>query len=348
MNFTFDDMLIKVKFSEIRSRKDVSLNQYFANKDYKLPIISSNMDTVTNSVMANAMREHGAAACLHRFNSIEDNVKEFKASHHGTMVSVGIGDKELERAKALYDAGADTFIIDVAHGANIVVVEQYNKLVNLVGTNACIIVGNFANKESINEFKYRANLEPYAYKVGIGGGSACTTRVKTGAGMPQLSSIIDCYDNGKNFVISDGGHKTSGDIAKALGAGASMVMLGGMLAGTDESSGEAVFEYSSANFGSGKTEIYRTITHKKYRGSASQESYEVQGKDGASWRTAEGEAFYVQYKGPVKNVLQEIEGGVKSSLSYVGAKNLKEFVEKCEFEQITGTAVKEGIAHGKS
>jgi IMP dehydrogenase len=352
-SLSFDDVLIKPKFSTITSRKDVNISVTAFGQSL-LPIISSNMDTVTGSEMTHAMFNFGGLAgpgargCLHRFWSVEDNVKAFKESAKQTWVSIGLGEDEINRAKALYDAGAVTFVIDVAHGASSEVVKQVKLFRQTVGGMLpSLIVGNFATAESIQDFlnavedKYAVN----GFKVGIGGGSACTTRVVTGCGVPTLGSLVDCSKVGVP-LIADGGIRTSGDVAKALAVpNVKAVMLGGMLAGTNEAPGEPIYGPSMSS-GCLQTADF-TVTHKKYRGSASKESYTVQNKD-SSWRTAEGEAFLVPYKGPVKDVLQQIEAGVRSAFSYVGAKNLKEFQEKAEFITVTSNGLRESRPHGKS
>ena len=353
--FTFDDVLIVPKFSDIRSRKDVDISTNPAALPYlRLPIISSNMDTVTGPEMAKAMAANGGIGCLHRFCTIEENVKTFLDSRYGGMgaintplVSIGLGKKELERAEALRDAGAFSFVIDVANGANTYVVEQVKELRKIVGHQRHIIVGNFATSESIKDFLWHEkNVD--GVKIGIGNGSACTTRLKSGVGIPQLSAIIDVSTRLKNVgltIVADGGMRNPSDIAKALGAGVHAVMLGGMLAGTDESPGEVIGEPGAIdeirNFGSSRR------LWKKYRGSASKESYVAQGKDD-SWRTAEGESFMVPYKGPVRDILQDIEGGLRGSFSSVGARNMKEFHKLCEFAHVSPSTVRENSAHGKN
>ena len=359
--FTFDDVLIIPKFSEIKSRKDVDLSTSIGNKTYHLPIVSANMDTVTEVKMANILSKYGAVGCLHRFWSIENNVKAFKEAP-SAWVSVGVGELEAERAKALYEAGARTIVIDVANGAQQQIVEQYLTLKELC-LSAHFVIGNFATRKSIEEFigrcgymYYADAIEDMSFKVGIGPGSACTTRIKTGVGVPQLSAIIDCVSSGQT-IIADGGMKTPGDIAKALAAGAKMVMLGGMLAGTKETPvyGKALKEHlalktvrnilTMKNIPTTEENFYvETLT---YRGSASKESYEAQGKD-ESWRTAEGVAITIPYKGPVSEVLRDIEGGLRSAITYVGAKNLKEFSQTAEFIRVTGNSVVENNAHGKT
>ena len=333
MMFTFDDVLIKPTFSYINSRKDVSLHTT-VNQDLELniPIISANMDSITGPMMARTMRALGGIGCLHRFCSIEENIAMFQDSRFG-LVSIGIGSKELERAAALYSAGASYMVVDVAHGAQMSVVEHVNKLNEMFGDNIKIIVGNFATGESIKTFKslLRNRNATNTFKVGIGPGSACTTRTTTGVGVPQLSAIIDCVSSGEN-IIADGGCRTPGDVAKALGAGAKAVMLGGMLAGTDETPGEIIHNITGG-------------TMKKYRGSASKESYAAQGKDEA-WRTAEGESFLVPSKGGVADIILEITGGIRSAMTYTNSMTLKQFHENCTFIEITNSTVNENGAHG--
>ena len=334
---TFDDVLIKPQFSMLKSRKEVSLSFKRANIPHlELPIISANMDTVTNVSMCHALAKFGAIGCLHRFNDIEENVKEFlnakvdKKGHTSyPMVSIGISEFEFERAKALFAVGASVFVIDVAHGAQISVVEQARKLRLEFADKASIIVGNFASGESLEIFLEHFS-EIDGVKVGVGPGSACTTRVKTGVGVPQIHAIEECVEVCRNrdiFIIADGGIRSAGDVAKSIACGADMVMLGGMLSGTDESPGEVVNGM------------------KKYRGSASSESYKAQGKV-AEYFTDEGESFMIPYKGSVDYILRDLAGGLRSSLTYVGAKNIQEYHKNAKFVRITGSGLGESHAHG--
>jgi IMP dehydrogenase len=362
--FTFDDVLIVPKFSDVQSRKEVDLSTKIGKEFMTLPIISANMDTVTNVRMAQSMIENGAQACLHRFGTIQENANDFLVTAgylpgKCAMVSVGLGVSELQRAKELHKYGARTFVIDVAHGAQLAVAQHVKMLREIIGPRNAIVVGNFATADSVKAFLDQdIALEVDAIKVGIGPGSACTTRIKTGVGFPQLSAIVEIAKLLKSTpikVIADGGMKTSGDIAKALGAGAHAVMLGGMLAGTDETPGEVLYVHdvgsgtlSKDSHDSGVAMGYLNNDWtgvKKYRGSASKESYTDQGKN-TDYRTAEGESFMVPYKGPVKNILQDIEGGLRSALTYVGARNIKEFHEKVEFIRISSATAKENSAHG--
>lgn len=336
---SFDDVLIVPKFSTITSRKNVNLSSNFLGLNLQLPIISSNMDTITEATMASAMALNGGIGALHRFNSIEQNVNQFKSTIGNVFVSIGIGDNEYERALALKEAGATHFIIDVAHGAATHVVEMYDRLREILPENCYIVVGNFATGESIRQFNnhIKSKRKPDAYKCGIGGGSNCSTRVITGCGLPTIASILDCSTNG-HITIADGGILNSGDIAKALAAGASMVMIGNLLSGTNETPGEIEWSYD-------ETGHLVTPGFKKYRGSASKESYEVQGKI-SEHRTPEGISRMVACKGPVKDILQQLEAGLKSSFTYVGASDMINFRENAELVRTTNSGAIESTPHG--
>lgn len=331
---SFDDVLIIPEYSTIRSRKDVGISTFMNGISLDVPIISSNMDTITESKMANAMDMLGAGACLHRFSTINENKLMYKNSPKKTMVSIGVGAEEFDRAMALFESGAQTFVIDVAHGAAEHVVRQYDNLRAVVKENAAIIVGNFATGISIKDFNHhvKSRTLPNAYKIGIGGGSLCTTRVVTGCGLPTFQSILDCKQYAEN-IIADGGIRNSGDLVKALAAGAKAVMVGSLLSGTEETPGLIIEE--------GHMQMY-----KKYRGSASLESYWAQNKI-ADHRAAEGEATYVPYKGPVKDVILNLIGGLRSGMSYVGASNLTELQEKAKFVRVTDSGKAESRAHAK-
>lgn len=348
--YTFDDVLIIPKFSTIKSRKDVDLSSSIKTKSavhkFSLLVVSSNMDTVTGEDMAIAMINAGGVGCLHRFWSIEDNkqavIKVMQATNIAPMVSVGLGEKELERAQVLYTTGADILVLDVAHGAQEQVVQQYIKLKDML-PDSFIIVGNFAGalaiyrfQESLEQLSNNKYKDVDAVKVGVGPSSICATREKTGCGVPQLYAIQECC-RAHNFVVADGGMKTPGCIAKALAAGAQLVMLGSMLAGTDETPGET-FSNSQLITVDAKGNIARADKYKVFRGSAAKSSYADQGK-AQEYITAEGIETKVPCKGPVADVLADIAGGLRSSFTYVGAANLDEFQERSEFIKVTNNTL---------
>ena len=335
--FTFDDVLVVPTFSTVPSRREVDLSVQLSKLKLRLPILCSNMDTIVSVEMCHALASRGAVGVLHRFKMDPDqNAEFFKDSIYNNVKpvgSIGINKEEIERAEALVKAGCEMFCIDVANGAQTAVVNMHDALRKKFKNNIGIVVGNFATGASIEAFLHHSKTKSVdAFKVGIGGGSACTTRIKTGCGYPQLSAVLDCVATGQN-IISDGGHNKPADICKSLAAGAACVMLGGMFSATDECPGEIISNEKGEKF-------------KKYRGSASQESYEVQGKV-SEWRTAEGESFPVPHKGSVHRVIDDIEGGIRSSLTYVDAKNLKEYVAKAQLIRVSSIAVGENGAHGK-
>lgn len=346
---SFSDVLILPKFSSIPSREVVDTGTKLMGLDLKLGIISSNMDTVTEETMAIAMANEGAIGCLHRFMPINKNVWMFeqvkKHADKDVLVSVGVGKSELERFHALLDAGADHFVVDVANGAAMHVVEHVQKMRDLGGSNFQLMVGNFATGNSINAFLHHLGENKVdAFKVGVGGGSACITRQVSGCGMPTFASVLDCVRETNIPIVADGGIRNSSDFAKSLAAGAKAVMIGGMLAGTDESPGQVITDGSlqySDTYTGGPTSF------KSYRGSASAESYKAQGKT-AKHRAPEGESFLVPYVGSVASVLQELEGGLRGSMSTVGAMNIEQFRYNAEFVSITSNGVLEGGPHGKT
>lgn len=351
-SLTYADVLIKPQFSFIESRNQVNLDHLFLNMSLGLPIISSNMDTVTSPQMSATLNKVGAVAALHRFQAIDKNVEQFYESidlasnstetnnyNKKPIVSFGIGDNEYERALTLAESGADTLLLDVAHGASIQVVKQYDRVRAKLKNNVNIIIGNFDNYESVNSFLHhvKSGQQPDALKIGVGNGGACTTRIVTGCGGGMISALLSCK-NIKIPLIADGGVKTIGDIAKALAAGASSVMLGSMLAGTEDSPGETIYELKGDH-------VYPI--GKKYRGSASLESYQVQGKV-ATHRTPEGESMVLPYKGSTLELINNISAGLKSSCAYVGASNLQEFKDKAKLVKVSQNTLLENGAHSKN
>lgn len=330
----FDDVLLEPVFSEVRSRQEVNLYTDFLGLTLSLPVTNSNMDTVASPELSKVLHDYGTISSLHRFNSIVDNVKLFRNSIHNgikPIVAIGVGENELNRAIDLASAGAEIFLLDVAHAANTLVSDMFNQLVHDVPTGK-FIVGNFGTGKEVASFLNHCDTKkPDAICVGIGGGSMCLTRVVTGVGIPTLASILDCAeicDNENMKMMVNGGLRNSGDIVKALAAGADLIMLGSMFAGTDEASGR------------------RDGDRKEYRGSASLSSYETQGKV-ASWRSPEGDSTWVPLKGPALNVLNQINGGIRSGCSYLNAFDVTGLRAHAKFNYVTSNTVMENKAHGK-
>jgi IMP dehydrogenase len=251
--------------------------------------------------------------------------------------ATGTGDKGLERAKALIEAGVDVVVIDTAHGHSIKVLEQV-KAVRAIDNNTQIVAGNIATGEAA-EALIKAGAD--AVKVGIGPGSICTTRIVAGVGVPQLTAIMDVAEAAKKHdvpVIADGGIKYSGDMAKAIAAGADCAMLGSMFAGTDEAPGDVV--------------LYQGRSYKTYRGmgslgamaGGSADRY-FQGGTETQKLVPEGVEGRVPYKGPVEQVVHQLVGGLRASMGYTGAENIKAFQERAEFVRITGAGLTESHVH---
>jgi IMP dehydrogenase len=329
---TFDDVLLMPKKSEIRSRREPELDSYLSkNLKIKTPIISANMDTVTESAMAKAMNEVGAVGILHRFASIQDQVgfvTEVKKTGASIVAaSIGVNDDYKERASALIQNGCNLITIDIAHGHSVTMMDVMKWMKDQY-PQVDLIAGNIASPEAAYDL-IQAGAD--AIKVGIGPGSMCTTRIITGCGVPQLTAIALCSEVAREYkipVIADGGIKTSGDMVKAFAAGASTVMLGSMLSGTLETPGEVKH---------GK---------KQYRGMASKSAQ-------VSWRggvpegmAAEGESTFVPIKGHVKDVILELTGGIRSGMSYLNASALAEISEKALFMEMSSNGVSESRAHG--
>src|SRR3989344_19949 len=253
--------------------------------------------------------------------------------------AVGVKSDTIERAGALLKAGADVIVIDIAHGHNLRAVETTKLLRKTFGTKIEIIAGNIATPEAARDL---AKAGADGLKVGIGPGAACTTRIVTGVGVPQLTAIMDVAKEAEKLgipFIADGGIKNSGDLSKALAAGADTAMIGNLLAGTKESPGEYVLE--------------RGVAYKYYRGMASYEAStektRIDGVGGAGdgfFRSPEGASGRVPYRGEVSMVVTDLVAGLRSSMSYLGAKTLKEFKKNAEFIRMTDAGRTESGPHG--
>lgn len=334
---TFDDIsLIPAPLSYVKSRSEVNTTTKIGSHEYKLGIISSNMDTVYSPELSQQVLKNGGISCVHRFCSIEDNIKLFQAGCFDTnkpWVSIGVGKEELDRAYTLLSFGANVVVIDLANGASIQCLEQFNELSK--NSNIDVIVGNFDNSAQIKCFLEQSNRIPAAFKVGVGPGSACITRVITGVGTPSVTSILDTVTTGQTLIF-DGGIKQPGDFCKALALGCSAVMMGKNFAACKESAAPL--------------DVNRDITgkknYKKYRGSASLSSYKIQAKE-ASHRTPEGEEYLIPISGTVQDLMLKYEAGLRSSMSYLNSRTLTEFKKNAKFLEVTSSSQLEAIAHGK-
>ena len=326
----FKDVMIRPKRSTLKSRSQVSLerNFTFRNSQKKwsgVPIIAANMDTVGTFEMAEALSKDKIITAIHKHYSIEewssflenqpDSIYDYIA------LSTGIGKDDEGKVQQIVDAHPkiNFLCIDVANGYS----EHFVGFVRKMRKNfpdKTIIAGNVVTGEMVEELILSgADI----VKVGIGPGSVCTTRIKTGVGYPQLSAIIECADAAHGLgghIISDGGCKIPGDVAKAFGGGADFVMLGGMFAGHDESGGEIVEENG---------EKFRL-----FYGMSSQTAMDKHSGGVAEYRSSEGKTVKVAYKGAVSETVKDILGGVRSTCTYVGASELRELSKRTTFIRV--------------
>lgn len=330
--FTFDDVLLVPAYNHYESRRlvDISVTDKSGQLRLELPIFSANMDTITESAMANFMGGKGGMGVLHRFMDIDTNVAEFKQCHYKTAVSIGCSDHELQRVEALRDAGALIFCLDVAHAHARYVGETLKNMRTML-KNHCIIAGNVATYAGAD---YLSACGADIIKVGIGGGSVCSTRIKTGFGMPTLLSIKECARVDRS-IIADGGIRSPGDIVKALAFGADFVMIGGLLAGTRPTPGDVI-----------TTGFNKRV--KQYRGMASKEAQDHFLGEMPEWKTAEGVAVQVSYREDENNILADIIGGLRSGLTYGGAATIRELQRKLDYILVTPATRTESTAHKMS
>ena len=333
---TYDDIQLVPAFSNIKSRQNIKLHTMLSERYGLLnPIVASPMDTVCEFEMAYKMAELGGVGCIHRFMSIKeqrDIVERLYVSIYGDgfggniaeswgvmyddwhaeikqvpiMAAIGVQENDKVRARALVLAGANVLLIDVAHGHHQNMLDMIHWCVTQDDfQHVDIIAGNIATAEAAEHLQ---TYGAHGLRVGIGGGSLCTTRIKTGFGVPNVTSLEDIAKVSNVPIMADGGLRTSGDISKALAVGADNVMLGSLLAGTDEAPGQIV-------------ETPKGL-YKRYRGSASLETKVTHGQ---AARNVEGEATTIPYKGGVKFIVNGLLDGVKSALSYAGASDLKTY-----------------------
>lgn len=338
---SYDDVLLLPRYSDIRSRKEVSISTKLGNGlDLSLPIIASPMDTISETAMASTLGALGGTAVVHRYNSPEmearnvsmaldmAHMRSHKKIHVGA--AIGVTDDYLTRAKKVLDAGATYLCVDVAHGHHLMMKEALTTLRKEFGEDIHIMAGNVATLEGVNDL---ADWGANSIRCNIGGGSICSTRVQTGHGVPGLHTIFDCVKTERDVtIIADGGIRNSGDIVKALAAGADAVMCGSLFSGTDETPGKIIEESDGTRW-------------KIYRGMASKEAQ-------VGWRgrysSNEGVSTRVPYRGSVKNIIQDLENGIKSGLSYSGARSLPELTAVAQFIRQTNSGLSESGTHIRS
>jgi len=334
--YSYDDILLVPQYSEITSRGSVDLSSKIGHIKLDLPILSANMDTVTEDAMAIAMHNAGGVGVLHRFAPLsglggqENWLLRMAEAGAPRIVSVGVSD-HIPALQRTYDkCGFEGICVDVAHGDHKQVVDMLEKLDGVFDRDkVTFIAGNVATPGGALTL---AEAGAHVVKVGVGPGSVCTTRIQTGHGYPQFSAVAECVEAVDELgcnIIADGGIRFAGDIVKALAVGASAVMVGSMLAGTEESPGE-IFTLNGESY-------------KRYRGMASREIQEE--KRSSRKARVEGVSANIPLRGSVQAILQELRHGIESGLSYSGATDLNSLLFAAEFVEVTAMTLAENHAH---
>jgi len=339
---TFDDVTLAPRYSEILpSEADTSIK---LSKDLKLkiPILSSAMDTVTESKMAVAIAKLGGIGVIHRNLDIKSQIQEIKKVKKQNLLvgaAVGAGPKEFKRADAILKENLDMIVVDTAHGHTKKVADIIKFIKKKKNKKTALCAGNIATPEAA---KFLIKLGVDIIKVGIGPGSICTTRLVAGIGVPQLSAILSVRNGIQNKnvkIISDGGIKYSGDLAKAFAAGADAVMIGSLFAGTDETPGKLIKK---------NNKLFKSFRGMGSVGAMNKGSadryFQTKQKDSSKY-VPEGVEGLVKYKGKVERVIFKLVGGLKSSMGYLGSKQIKYLRDKPKFVKITKAGFYESMVH---
>ncbi|MCA9371413.1 IMP dehydrogenase [Candidatus Woesebacteria bacterium] len=358
---TFDDILLVPGYSDFK-RSDIDLETQFSrNITLDIPLVSAPMDTVTEAPLATALAKLGGIGIVHRNLTIEDQAKEVSAvKKHGLIVGAAVGASRnyLERVKALVQAGVDAIVVDSAHGNADYIIAAIKKIKHQF-PKIDVIGGNIATYDGAKRL-IEAGVD--GLRVGMGPGAICTTRIISGMGVPQITAILETAHAAEGTdvpVIADGGVKYSGDMAKALAAGASTVMMGNFFASCKEAPGEKIElkkKEVPARFQSIINAGQETYTFKSYRGMGSigamQHGAEIKSEDefhGKSYDNrvlvAEGVEGLVPIKGTVKDVVDQAIGGIKSGMFYVGTKTIPQLQKEGKFIQITQASLSESHPH---
>ena len=339
---TFDDVTLAPKYSEILPSEVNTRVSLTKNLKLEIPLLSSAMDTVTESKMAVAIGKAGGVGVIHRNLGIKEQIIEIRKVKKKKLIvgaAVGAGPKEFDRAKAIIKEGVDLIVVDTAHGHT----KKVGEIIKFINKNKnkkiALCAGNIATPEAA---KYLIKLGVDIIKVGIGPGSICTTRLVAGIGVPQLSAILSVRNELKSRnvkIISDGGIKYSGDLAKAFAAGADAVMIGSLFAGTDETPGKLIKKngkFFKSFRGMGSVGAMNKGSADRY--------FQSKQKDTSKY-VAEGVEGYIKYKGGVDKIIYNLVGGLKSSMGYLGAKKVTDLRKKPKFVKITKAGFYESMVH---
>lgn len=328
-SYTFDDVALVPQFNNIPSRTEPSLESWLTrDRKIQIPLLASNMDTVISEALAEILISYGTVPILHRFTDFESQAKWLQKFKDKTFISSGIHMSRLDETRRLLDLGALGVCIDVAHGHSDRMFHFIQELKKTHPTKD-IIAGNVCTPMAYHDL---VNAGADAVKVGVGPGAACTTRIVTGFGVPQFTAIDECARIAEKLripLIADGGIRDSRDVVLALAAGASSVMIGKLFALTNESA--APKRQSNSNL------------EAKYRGQAS-EDFQTDFYGALKEKTvAEGIDFWAPVQGTAKELIEKILGGVRSGMTYGGARNIKELQRKAEFVEVTQSYMRESL-----
>ena len=339
---TFDDVTLAPNYSEVLPSEVSTKTILSKNLILEIPLLSSAMDTVTESKMAIAIAKAGGIGIIHRNLDIKKQISEIKKVQSKNLIvgaAVGAGPKELKRAETILKENVDLIVVDTAHGHTKKVAEIIKKIKKKKSNQTALCAGNVATAEAA---KFLEKLGVDVIKVGIGPGSICTTRLVAGIGVPQMSAIIEAKKGLKNKnvkIISDGGIKFSGDLAKALAVGADAIMIGSLFAGTVETPGKLIKK---------RGQLYKSFrgmgsVGAMNKGSANRYFQKIQ--KNKSKYVPEGVEGLVKFKGKVENVIYKLIGGLKSSMGYLGAKKIVNLRNKPKFVKITKAGFYESMVH---
>ena len=339
---TFDDVTMAPKYSEVLPSEVDTCTKLSSSLTLKIPLLSSAMDTVTESKMAIAIAKAGGIGVIHRNLDIKKQIQEIRKVKKQKLLvgaAVGAGPLELKRAEAILKENIDLIVVDTAHGHSKKVAEIIKEIKNRKTNQTTLCAGNIATADAA---KFLIKLGVDVVKVGIGPGSICTTRLIAGIGVPQLSAILEVrkgIKNNKTKIISDGGIKYSGDLAKALSAGADAVMIGSLFAGTMETPGKLIKK-------NGKLyKSFRGMGSVGAMNKGSADRYFQKKQKDISKYVPEGVEGFVKFKGNVANIIYRLVGGLKSSMGYLGAKKVLNLKNKPKFVKITKAGFYESMVH---
>lgn len=330
IGLTYDDVSLVPAYSDIphRTKEHIDISMNLGKELFQLPVIASPMDTVTGPNMVRSMRNGGGLGIVHRYNTPHQQVQMVRDSE-ACAAAIGMTGDFMERAEMLVKEGVYILCIDTAHAHHINMEKALKSLRDRFGEDVHLMAGNVATKEGALKL---SDWGADSIRVGIGGGSICSTRLQTGFGVPNITSLLEAsrVKKSRNVkIIADGGIRSSGDINKAFAAGADFVMLGSMLAGTEESPGEVIEDAYGK-----KTKIYRGMASREaqhdWRGSSS---------------TPEGISTTIPFKGSVKPILNNLAGWIRSGFSYVGAKDFESYRKNVKMIKQTNAGAFESRTH---